>query len=54
MKACHLLLTCTIIDGQALAQAIGKPKGAKTFADLADVFVQTVFRHVKMTALGLM
>ena len=39
--------TCTIIDGQALAQAIGKPKGAKTFADLADVFVQTVFIHAK-------
>ena len=37
--------TCTIIDGQALVLVIGKPKGAKTFADLADVFVQTVFRH---------
>ena len=39
--------TCTIFDGKALVQAIGKPKGAKTFADLADVFVQTVFRHAK-------
>ena len=39
--------TCTIIDGQALVQAIGKLKGAKPFTDLADVFVQTVFRHAK-------
>ena len=37
--------TFTIIDGQALVQAIGKSKRAKTFADLADVFVQAVFRY---------
>ena len=28
------LKTCTIIDGQALVQAIGKSAGAKTFGDL--------------------
>lgn len=39
--------TCTIIDGQALVQAIGKPKGAKTFGDLADVFVHSVFKFAK-------
>ena len=33
---------CIIIDGQAVIAAIGKPKDAKTFGDLADVFVNTV------------
>ena len=31
-----------IIDGQALVVAIGKPHGASTFGDLADVFIQNV------------
>lgn len=33
-----------IIDGQALVVAIGKPDNAKTFGDLADVFVRTVLK----------
>ena len=32
----------TIIDGQALVQSIGKPDGAKTFGDLADVFCHAI------------
>ena len=39
--------TCTVIDGRALFQAIGKPKGAKTFGDLAEVFVNAVFKYAK-------
>ena len=39
------LKTCFIIDGQALVQAIGKPFGAKSFGNLADVFNATVFSH---------
>ena len=34
--------TCTIIDGMALVQAIGKPPNATTFGDLADVFTTCV------------
>ena len=37
------LKKCAIIDGQALVQALGKPVGAKTFGDLADAFVASVF-----------
>ncbi|KAJ8410625.1 hypothetical protein AAFF_G00195290 [Aldrovandia affinis] len=33
-----------VIDGQALVIAIGKPQAAKTFGDLADVFVETVLQ----------
>lgn len=33
-----------IIDGQALVIAIAKPQGAKTFGDLADVFVEAVLK----------
>jgi hypothetical protein len=33
-----------IIDGQALVIAIGKPKEAATFGDLADVFVRAVLQ----------
>ncbi|KAG0730476.1 Transposon TX1 uncharacterized protein [Chionoecetes opilio] len=32
-------------DGQALVQAIGKPTGAKSFGDLANVFNASVFSH---------
>ncbi|KAJ8305332.1 LOW QUALITY PROTEIN: hypothetical protein KUTeg_015877 [Tegillarca granosa] len=45
---CHHQTTpCTIIDGQALVVALGKPRGAKTFGDLAKVYVDTVFNHAK-------
>lgn len=43
------LRTCAIIDGQALVQALGKPTGAKTFGDLADVFVASVFSFLHDT-----
>ena len=33
-----------IIDGQALVVAIKTPEQAKTFGDLCDIFVSTVFR----------
>lgn len=33
-----------IVDGQALVIAIWKPQEAKTFGDLADIFVETVLR----------
>ena len=33
-----------IIDGQALVIAIGKPKGASTFGDLADAFIGSVLQ----------
>ncbi len=36
-------ITCNIIDGMALAQAICKPENGKTFGDHANVFVQAVF-----------
>ena len=34
--------SCLIIDGQAVVVAIGKPAGAHTFGDLADVFIEHV------------
>lgn len=39
--------TATLIDGQALVQSIGKPKGAKTFGDLSDIFVRHVVSNFK-------
>ena len=39
------LKACSIIDGQTLAQAIGKPSGAKSFGDLADAFKTSVFSY---------
>ena len=36
------LSSCLIIDGQAVVVAIGKPVGAHTFGDIADVFVEHV------------
>ena len=35
------LLACTIIDGQALVQSIGKPPGCSTFGELADIFTSS-------------
>ncbi|KAG5888690.1 hypothetical protein JTB14_026258, partial [Gonioctena quinquepunctata] len=34
-------------NGQALVQAIGKPKGAKTFGDLKDAFLRAVRTNFK-------
>ncbi len=34
--------SCLIIDGQALVRAIGKPKDACTFGELADEYVKHV------------
>ena len=34
-----MLKTCDIIDGQALVQSLGKQTGAKTFGELADLFI---------------
>ena len=34
--------SCLVIDGQAVVVAIGKPAGAHTFGDLADVFIEHV------------
>jgi len=39
------LNTCTIIDGMALVQALGKPAGLRTFGELADSFIDTVKSH---------
>ena len=36
-----------VIDGQALVIAIGKPQAAKTFGDLSDIFVKSVFQSGK-------
>ena len=35
---------CLLLDGQARVIAIGKPAGAKTFGDLADVFTNSIFQ----------
>ena len=35
-------MACLIIDGQALVCALRKPKGIKTFGQLADIFVHSV------------
>ena len=37
--------SCLIIDGNALIVAIGKPQEAKTFGDLADVFMGVVMHY---------
>ena len=37
--------TCLLTDGPVLIQAIGKPKRAKTFADLGKVFCHSVVEH---------
>ncbi|KAI5651982.1 hypothetical protein NE865_00319 [Phthorimaea operculella] len=39
--------TAVLIDGQALVQSIGKPKGAKTFGDLSDVIVKSIVSNFK-------
>ena len=39
--------TCTIIDDQALVQAIGKSKSAKTFGDLSQMFSSTCLSYLK-------
>ena len=39
------LKTCTIIDGQAMAQAVGRPAGSETFGDLSDAFSDAVFNN---------
>ena len=46
------LNSCLIIDGQAVVVAIGKPVGAHTFGDLADVFVEHVLVSGKCFNLG--
>ncbi len=45
-----LAQTCTIIDGQALVQAMGKPSGCATFGDFADSFASKVFSYLKPTS----
>lgn len=36
---------CTIIDGMALVQALGKPHDCDTFGDLADAYTRCVFLY---------
>jgi hypothetical protein len=36
--------SCLIVDGQALAVALGRPDKALTFGDLADIYVSTVLK----------
>ena len=43
---------CTILDDQALVQAIGKPKSARTFGDLAQMFSSTVLSQLSEKALS--
>lgn len=38
--------TCTLIDGQALVQAIGATAACKTFGDFADKFASAVFSYI--------
>ena len=38
---------CTILNGQALVQEIGKQKNAKTFGDLAQMFSSTCLIYLK-------
>ena len=37
------ITTCTIIDGQALVQALGRPSSCSTFGAFADIFAARVF-----------
>ena len=39
--------TCTILDGQALAQVIGKPKATTTFGDLARDFSSACLSYLR-------
>ncbi|XP_071118400.1 uncharacterized protein [Haliotis cracherodii] len=41
--------TCVVIAGMALVQAIGKPRKARTFRDLADVFKWNVLKNFSET-----
>lgn len=34
--------TCIIIDGMAMVQTLGKPKGAESFGDYADAFAVAI------------
>ena len=43
------LQTCVLIDAHAKIQALGKPQGCSTFGDYADVFVASVFKHLRHT-----
>ena len=38
--------SASLIDGQALVQAIGKPVNSNTFGDLADAYLKTVYNKV--------
>ena len=38
--------SCVIIDGMALVQMIGKPTACTTFGDLADVYCQSLHKHM--------
>ena len=40
----HATSSFLIIDGQALAVALGKPDAAVTFGDLADTYVKTMLK----------
>ncbi len=40
-----LELTCVIIDAMALLRAIGKPRDAQTFGDVADTFSRVILSH---------
>ena len=43
------LQTCVLIDGHATTQALGKQQGCSTFGDCADVYVASVFKHLRHT-----
>ena len=40
-----MLKTCDIMDGQKLFLSLGKPTGAKTFGELADLFIAAALSH---------
>lgn len=37
--------SCLLIDGHAMIQALGKPEGARTFGDLANIFFKNIRRR---------
>ena len=37
--------TCTIVDGMALIQAMGKAKEIKTFGEYAENFVRAIYNN---------
>ncbi|XP_071479491.1 uncharacterized protein [Diadema antillarum] len=39
------LKTCLLIDGHALIQSLGKPRGCRTFGEYADVFTNVVTQN---------